>query len=145
MEVLKHGSKIYGARLTSAERKALQLECERMIAEERAAMKAEYEKTQQDILKDLEEFNNNNLKEIDAMFLWRLHEHEGWGRTKLKRFYIDFHNDMKALGKRYEMETSEEKIWLCTHKLKEYGVDLDEWEKEVEVMNSELNEELTDK
>ena len=83
MEVLKHGSKIYGAKLTSAERKALQLECERMIAEERAAMKAEYEKTQQDILKDLEEFNNNNLKEIDAMFLWRLHEHElGSHKTK---------------------------------------------------------------
>lgn len=136
MEVLKQYGKVYGAKFTAAERQALKIELDKMVAEERAAMKAEYEKMRQDILKDLEDFNRNNLKEIDAMFLWRLHEHEGWGHTRLKRFYIDFHKDMKALGKRYEMETSEDKIWLCTHKLKEYGIDLDEWEKEIEEMES---------
>lgn len=130
MEVLKHNGKVYGARLTAAEKQALQLECDRIIAEERANLEEYRRKLIEDILKDLADFNDKNLKEIDAMILWELHEQLGFGHTRLRQFYDRFHANMKALGERYEMPTSEEKIWLCTHKLKEYGIDLDEWEKE---------------
>lgn len=36
----------------------------------------------------------------------------------------------RALLKRYEMDDSDT-VWLCTHKLKEYGLDIEQWNKEV--------------
>ena len=40
--------------------------------------------------------------------------------------------DIDELAKRYDMDkgTNDDKVWLCTLKLKEYGIDIEEWEKE---------------
>lgn len=107
MQIKKIGGKIYGASLTSSEQKAIDLEIKRQLAE--------YE-------------NKHNI-EIDAMILWILHEEFGFGEYRLKKFYDRFENSLKDLLGRYEMEDSDT-VWLCTQKLKEYGIDLEEWNKE---------------
>lgn len=70
--------------------------------------------------------------ELMAMILWQLHEQEGWGPKRLKRFFMSFTPTLDSLLHRYEMETDEEKFWLCTRKLKDIGVNLEEWQKEDE-------------
>lgn len=40
-------------------------------------------------------------------------------------------NEIDALAKWYEMG-DEDKAWLCTYKLKQYGIDIAEWNKEGE-------------
>lgn len=52
MQIKKYGGKVYGANLTAAEKKAMDLEIRRQLAE--------YEK--------------GHMHEIDAMILWLLHE-----------------------------------------------------------------------
>lgn len=95
---------MYGASLTAAEKKAMNIEIQRQFAE-------------CDKLHNLE---------IDAMILWQLHEQFGFGPKRLKRFYDNFAPAMDALVKRYEMDDSDQ-IWLCTHMLKEYGIDIKDW------------------
>lgn len=38
-------------------------------------------------------------------------------------------NELDALVKRYEMG-DEDKAWLCSRKLKDYGIDISTWNKE---------------
>lgn len=110
MRVKKTGKKIYGAEFTAAEKQAMDMEIERQLA-----------------VWDL-----NNAKEIASMSLWILHEEFGFGPDRLKRFFISFSKDIDELAKRYDMDkgTNDDKVWLCTLKLKEYGIDIEEWEKE---------------
>ena len=68
--------------------------------------------------------------ELMAMILWQLHEQEGWGEKRLKRFFMGFTPTLDALLDRYDMETDDEKFWLCTYKLKELGIDLEKWQHE---------------
>lgn len=105
--IKKHGSKVYGANLTVAERKAMGMEIQRQIAE----------------------YDKKNMLEIDALVLWVLHEEFGFGAVRLKRFFDRFAPALDDLVKRYEMEY-DDSVWLCTHKLKELGIDISEWEKE---------------
>jgi hypothetical protein len=38
---------------------------------------------------------------------------------------------LNALVNRYEMDISDD-VWLCTHKLKEIGVDVEDWYRQKE-------------
>lgn len=67
--------------------------------------------------------------EIDALVLWVLHEQLGWGEKRLRRFYDNFADEIDALVQRYQMD-EEDKVWLCTQKLKDYGIDIEQWDKE---------------
>lgn len=109
MLVKKAGGKVYGAEFTAAEKKAMELEIKR----------------------ELIELDQKNHLEIDALFLWWLHEKLGFGPKRLKEFYMDFEQAFKDLLGRYEM-TDTDGAWLCTYKLKEIGVDLEAWMKEME-------------
>lgn len=109
MYVKKSGGKIIGADLTSAERKAMTIE----------------------INKELGEYTRKNVIEADATILWELHELLGLGEKRLTEFYKRFVPALDALCKRYEMESDPERIWLCTHKLKEIGVDVEALRREV--------------
>ena len=114
MDFDKHGNTIFRVKLNSAERKALDAE----------------------IAKSFEEFDKEHWLEIDAMVLWVLRERFGWGHKRLRDFYDAFGPVFEGLLKRYEM-SGEDGMWLCTHRLKEYGVDLEEWAKEKEKETSE--------
>lgn len=109
MRVKKVGNRVYGADLTVAERKAMNLEIQKQMAE----------------------YDRKHLNEIDALILWQLHTQLGFGIKRLKRFYMNFNPEYQALIDRYDMD-EEDGIWLNTYKLKEIGVDLEEWSKEVE-------------
>lgn len=105
--VKKVGGKVYGASLTAAEKKAMNIEIQRQLAE----------------------YERKRIEEIDSMILWVLHSEFGFGPERLKRFYDRFANSIDELIKRYEME-DEDQIWLCTHMLKEYGVNIEKWHNE---------------
>lgn len=107
MFVKKTGGKIFGANLTAAERTAMQMEIQRELAE----------------------FDRKHMLEIDAIVLWGLHAQLGFGVERLKKFYDHFAESMDDLVNRYEMEQGD-KVWLCTHKLKELGIDIEKWDRE---------------
>lgn len=107
MRIKKAAGNIFGADFTAAERKAIDMEIQRQLAE----------------------YDRKNMREIDAIFLWVLHEKLGLGHRRLKEFYNSFYAEMAELIRRYELEDTDN-VWLCTYKLKEYGIDLEEWEKE---------------
>lgn len=107
MQVKKAGGRVYGATFTAAEKKAMDLEIQRQIAE----------------------FDRKNMVEIDALILWELMEQLGFGEKRLRQFFDRFEPALEALIKRYEMEESDQ-IWLCTHMLKERGIDVEKWNKE---------------
>lgn len=109
MRVKKAGGKVYGVELTAAEKRAMNLEIQRQLGDH----------------------TRKHSREIDALFLWYLHEAFGFGIKRLKRVYTGFVPQLNALCDRYEMHEEGDDIYLCTKKLKDYGVDLEEWEKEM--------------
>lgn len=70
-----------------------------------------------------------NCNEIDAIFLWYLHEEFGFGIKGLRQVHDGFMPRINALCERYEMSETGDDVWLCTQKLKEIGVDIEEWNK----------------
>lgn len=106
MQIKKSGGKIYGANMTAAEKKAMEMEIKRQLGE----------------------YNRLNEMELDSIILWELHEQLGFGPVRLKRFFDNFGSALEDLLRRYEMG-SEDQCWLCTEKLKEYGIDIESWYK----------------
>lgn len=107
MKVKKAGKRVFGAVMSAAEKKAMDMEIQRQLAE----------------------YDRKHIREIDALVLWELREQFGFGNKRLKKFYDNFSRGIEALINRYEMEQGDD-VWLCTYKLKEIGCDLEEWEKE---------------
>lgn len=107
MKVKKAGKRVFGAVMSAAEKKAMDMEIQRQLAE----------------------YDRKHIREIDALVLWELREQFGFGNKRLKKFYDNFSRSIEALVNRYEMEQGDD-VWLCTYKLKEIGCDLEEWEKE---------------
>lgn len=107
MRVKKSKGKVYGAEMTAAEKKAMSIEIQRQFAD----------------------FEEKHLNELDAMILWHLHEEFGFGQKRLKRFYDTFRPHISALLERYTMEDPD-KVWLCTYKLKQYGIDIEKWNRQ---------------
>ena len=58
-----------------------------------------------------------------------VHEQFGFGAQRLRTYYDAFHDRIKELVSRYEMEDQDD-IWLCTQMLKRIGVDIEAWHKE---------------
>ena len=68
MRVKQFKGKVYGADLTAKERKAMELEINRQIAEA----------------------DRQHANDFDAMVLYVLHTHLGFGKKRLRRFYDAF-------------------------------------------------------
>ena len=109
MQIKKAGGKIFGASLTAAEQKAMNMEIQRQLVE----------------------YDRKNELELDAIILWELHTQLGLGPKRLKKFFDGFSDAVNALVNRYEMDISDD-VWLCTHKLKEIGVDVEDWYRQKE-------------
>lgn len=108
MQIKKAGGKIFGATLTANEQKALNMEVEKYLVEA----------------------GRRDAKKIDATILWVMHEQLGLGPKRLRRFFNDFRPTLDKLLEQYHMENSDQG-WLCVHKLKEIGVDIEQWHKEL--------------
>ena len=107
MRIKKAAGKGYGAAMTVAEKKAMNLEIQRQLAE----------------------YDKKHATEIDALILWVLHSEFGFGEKRLRRFYDRFNKAIAELLERYVMEEND-KVWLCTYLLKQYGIDLEKWREE---------------
>ena len=114
MRVKKTGGKVYGATLTDAEKKAINMEIKRQLAE----------------------MVKNNMEEVDATVLYVLMTEFGFGKKRLRRFHDIFCEQITALVNRYEMD-SDDDVWLCTEMLKRRGIDINQWNKELESKNKE--------
>ena len=82
-----------------------------------------------EIRRQLAEYDLKHANELDATILWHLHEEFGFGPKRLKQFYDTFAVRLNELIKHYEM-TDSDMVWLCTYKLKQYGIDIEEWNKQ---------------
>lgn len=103
----KSGGKIFGMTLNKKEQEFLEQEIQRQCAD----------------------YNDKNAHEIDAILLWILHEDFGFGMKRLRKFYDAFFRELNALTERYEIDRKET-VWLCTYRLKEYGLDIEEWNRQ---------------
>lgn len=108
MRVKKLYGKPYGVELTAAERKAMNLEINRQIAERDEKYK----------------------EDIDALILYVLMVHYGWKKKRLHRFWKAFVAEHKALREFFEMNDDGDAEWLSHRMLKEIGVDIHQWYKE---------------
>lgn len=106
MLVKKSGGKVFGAVLTAAEKKAMNMEINRQIVEA----------------------DRRYTDDIDAMVLYTLRVHLGFGVKRLRRFYEAFSAEHDRLVQHYEMPN--DYVWLCKDKLKEIGVDVEAWNRE---------------
>ena len=90
------------------------------------------QKVKEAIQQTMPEYISDAAKEMDAIILWYLHENEStrFGHKRLKSFFEDFHVKLDELMEWYQMGSSD-KSWLCSHKLKQYGIDISEWQKEI--------------
>lgn len=110
MQLKKHNGKAYGADFTTAERKAIELEVGRMVAEA----------------------NEKNAANFDVLVLYTLYAHYGWKKDRLKKFWQAFCQEHKELCERYMMYGVGDNTWLAKKKLEEIGVDVEEWYKEMD-------------
>lgn len=92
--------------------------------------KEEQRAMEKEIHRQFAEYERLHNKEIDAMALLVLHEEFGFGPARLKRFFDRFEAVLDNLLETYEGDEDINRAELCFAKLKEYGVDLDIWEKE---------------
>jgi len=107
MQLKKAGGKVFGVILTAAEKKAMDMEIKRQLAE----------------------YDRKHIAEIDATILWVLHEQFGFGAKRLRAYYDAYHDRIKDLVGRYQMDKDDD-IWLCTEMLKRIGVDIEDWHKQ---------------
>lgn len=106
MIIKRSGKHIYGADLTAAEKKAMNMEIARQLAE----------------------FTRKYEVEIECIFLRELRQY-GFGATRLRRAFDDFGNDLDELIARYELG-EEDKFWLATEQLRQEGFDVEQWHRE---------------
>lgn len=104
--------KILGVGFSKAEQKAMEEEIDRQWKEATI------------------EYDKKHSREICALVLWVLYEHFGFREKRLKRMYLQFDKYVSDMLDRYELSGADDDIWLCTRKLREAGIDLEEWEKE---------------
>ena len=105
MQIKKSNRTIFGANLTTAERKALDMEIRRQFAE----------------------YTRKYELEIESMFLLAIREEFGFGEGRLKRTHKALSEGIDNLVKRYQLN-EDDSAWLCTYKLKEQGFDISKWE-----------------
>ena len=82
-----------------------------------------------EIKRQLAKYDAKHKLELQALVLWQLHEQFGFGEKRLKRFYNNFDASIEALIGRYQLEDTDS-IWLCTLKLKDIGIDIEEWDRQ---------------
>lgn len=101
--------KVFGADLTAKEKEALQIEARKILAEE--ARKYE--------------------DDFDACVLYQIHAQYGKQAKALRKFYDQWKVIHRQLLDYYELDKPDAP-WLFMQKLKDIGVDVEEWNKENE-------------
>lgn len=108
MRVKSYKGKVFGAELTAAEKKAMDIEINRQLVER----------------------DKQYAADIDAMVLYTLMAHYGWKKKRLRKFWDAFISEHKALRDFYDMNKPGDNEWLAHRMLKDIGIDIQEWYKE---------------
>lgn len=69
------------------------------------------------------EMDKKYALDMDTVYLWTLHVKHGWGREKLKKFYLDAFKEHLRMREFYEMDD----MYPERYKLKEKGIDIEAW------------------
>lgn len=109
MILKRSGSKIFGAHLTKNEHRALEIETRKMIVENERLYRLD----------------------MDAAYLYFLHIECGHGKKRLRRDWERFRALIDEVIAHYLVE-DEEAPCVCRIKLRDIGVDVEEWYKEDE-------------
>lgn len=83
--------------------------------------------------RQLSEITDEYLVGINAMVMWTLHEHFGFGKKRLRRFWDGVLATNIELGRRYRLTDPGDEEWLYIRKLRDIGVDIAAWRYENEV------------
>jgi hypothetical protein len=78
------------------------------------------------ILKADREYSGN----FAAGVLWALHTTFGFGPVRLRRMWDEYRKLHDQLREYYELTDDQDTCYLCRQRLKDYGIDIDEWERE---------------
>lgn len=88
---------------------------------------------QQEIRRQIAEYNEHNGLETCSLVLYVLHKEFGFGEKRLKRFYDSFKPAIEEMTERYSMNEPGDDVWLATRVLREEcGIDIKAWVKEEE-------------
>jgi hypothetical protein len=104
----KMNGRVYGAYLTAAEQRAMDMEINRQI-----------------VMKD-EQYE----MDLDALILYALMRHKGWKKVRLHNFWKDFIIIHKELRDYYQMNRPGDIEWFAHRELKAIGVDIHQWYEE---------------
>jgi hypothetical protein len=105
MVVKSFKGKVYGANLTAAEKKAMDIEIRRQLAER----------------------EKDYAADLDALVLYTLMTRYGWKKKRLREFWDAFVAEHTALREFYLMDDPGDSEWLAHRKLKDIGVDVRQW------------------
>ena len=114
MNIKKHRGHVYGAVLSKAEQKAMEIEINRQIVES----------------------EKKHMDDIDIIVLYVLHTRFGFGKSRLRKFYDAFREEYQSLVDYYQMPDDSE--WLAEYKLKADGIDVREWNRETEMKEDKI-------
>jgi hypothetical protein len=89
----------------------------------RAARREIYRQVNNELHLSTERF----FRDETSVILWVLHDTFGFGKDRLKRFYVNYEKVNADLRKHYSMSNSDMR-YITDRLLKDIGVDLDEWE-----------------
>lgn len=84
----------------------------------------------EEIRRQTVEINEGYYRAMDIIALYTLYVSFGFGKKRLRQFFDEFRKQYEHLKDYYQMPDDVE--WLAEHKLKEIGVDIDEWYKEID-------------
>jgi hypothetical protein len=101
----KSGGKIFGVVFTPKEQKAIDAEVSRQLI----ARHMEF------------------ADDVDYMILKILHDHFGFGPTRLRKFYERFMEENNALMAHYEMEDAG--VYIARKEMNALGCNVEEWNK----------------
>lgn len=107
MNIKKSNGKVFGVSLSNAEKKALDMEIARQLAD----------------------YTQKYELEVESMVLLVLRDEFGFGEQRLRRAHKGLSKGIDDLVNRYQM-TDQDAAWLCTYKLKEEGFDISKWDEE---------------
>ena len=65
-----------------------------------------------------------------TIILWVLHQQFGFGKDRLKKFYVNYNEENQKLRDHYSA-SDKDLHYITSHLLKQIGVDIDGWEKEL--------------
>jgi hypothetical protein len=92
----------------------------------------------EEIHRQIVEHDRKYSMDLDAMILWTLHCFTDWDKDKLRAFWDECFKEHQYLRDFYELNP-EDDDWLYRFKLKDMGIDIEEWYKEVEEKENSIN------